>query len=453
MENRWSDQMHERFDDFEVPVPDDVWGGIEAEMQRRANRRKMVVLWGRRALAMAAAVVIAVLLGIESFNTDPALNMGLEEAVTVADNTAAESGTAEQADVEVNLDNEVVTDSTTAKPDDGCVTDVDIPAKADGREAVAVDVSTVVVEPSSGAVGTDVPDSREQAGNTVSLPVGKQNTGEPSEAGTSVDGTVGTSDARRADEYDRNFTELVYGSKKSGRKAARTGSKFTADLYAASVPVSASASHAGYAGLTRRAAPQLTAVNTAVGQNPLTDIMIYNRNSETTSEAHHRQPVRVGLTFCYNISNRLGVETGVTYTYLWSSLVSGSDNNRYDVRQILHYVGVPLNLNVNIWRNRLLDVYVSAGGLMEKCVSGRSRTEYIIGGSTVSTKTEDVMVRQLQWSVNASAGLQLNLSRHVGLYVEPGVSYAFDNGSDVETIYSKHPVNFDLTVGFRFSFK
>lgn len=90
---------------------------------------------------------------------------------------------------------------------------------------------------------------------------------------------------------------------------------------------------------------------------------------------------------------------------------------------------------------------------MEKCVSGRSRTEYIIGGSTVSTKTEDVMVRQLQWSVNASAGLQLNLSRHVGLYVEPGVSYAFDNGSDVETIYSKHPVNFDLTVGFRFSFK
>ena len=55
MENRWSDQMHERFDDFEVPVPDDVWGGIEAEMQRRANRRKMVVLWGRRALAMAAA--------------------------------------------------------------------------------------------------------------------------------------------------------------------------------------------------------------------------------------------------------------------------------------------------------------------------------------------------------------------------------------------------------------
>lgn len=73
MENRWSDQMHERFDDFEVPVPDDVWGGIEAEMQRRANRRKMVVLWGRRALAWLRAVVIAVLLGIESFNTDPGI--------------------------------------------------------------------------------------------------------------------------------------------------------------------------------------------------------------------------------------------------------------------------------------------------------------------------------------------------------------------------------------------
>ena len=39
----------------------------------------------------------------------------------------------------------------------------------------------------------------------------------------------------------------------------------------------------------------------------------------------------------------------------------------------------------------------------------------------------------------------------VGIYLEPGVSYYFDNGSFVETVYRERPLNFSLGIGLRFN--
>ena len=40
----------------------------------------------------------------------------------------------------------------------------------------------------------------------------------------------------------------------------------------------------------------------------------------------------------------------------------------------------------------------------------------------------------------------------MGLYIEPGAKYYFDNGSDIETIRSEKPFNVNLQAGFRFGF-
>lgn len=62
-------------------------------------------------------------------------------------------------------------------------------------------------------------------------------------------------------------------------------------------------------------------------------------------------------------------------------------------------------------------------------------------------------VDPLQWSVSAAAGVQVNFTKNIGLYAEPGVAYYFDDGSEVETIRKEHPFNFNLQVGLRFSIK
>ena len=91
--------------------------------------------------------------------------------------------------------------------------------------------------------------------------------------------------------------------------------------------------------------------------------------------------------------------------------------------------------------------------MLEKCVSGSVKTTYTINGKNEKSQRRDLMVDELQFSVMASAGAQVNLSPLVGLYVEPGVGYWFDNGSAVQTIYGEQPLNFNLNLGLRFTLR
>lgn len=83
---------------------------------------------------------------------------------------------------------------------------------------------------------------------------------------------------------------------------------------------------------------------------------------------------------------------------------------------------------------------------------GNAKKSYVINGQTRDDGHESISIRPLQWSVNAGAGVQYNISSMVGIYAEPGLSYYFDNGSNIETIYSEKPLNFNLNIGLRVSF-
>ena len=166
----------------------------------------------------------------------------------------------------------------------------------------------------------------------------------------------------------------------------------------------------------------------------------------------HKLPIKAGLSVRYKITPRLSLESGVTYSYLSSELTAGSKGNRYETEQTLQYIGIPLKVNYSLWGNRYWEVYVSAGGEVEKCVAGKSETDYVVDGKKVSTDHEDVKVKPLQCSLNAAAGLQFNILPNLGVYAEPGVGYYFNNGSKVETIYKEKPFNFNLKAGLRLSF-
>ena len=181
-------------------------------------------------------------------------------------------------------------------------------------------------------------------------------------------------------------------------------------------------------------------------------ILAANSNEEVNTRKKHKLPIKAGLSVRYKITPRLSLESGVTYSYLSSELTAGSKGNRYETDQTLQYIGIPLKVNYSLWGNRYWEVYVSAGGEVEKCVAGKSETNYVVDGKKVSTDHEDVKVKPLQCSLNAAAGLQFNILPNLGVYAEPGVGYYFNNGSKVETIYKEKPFNFNLKAGLRLSF-
>lgn len=180
-------------------------------------------------------------------------------------------------------------------------------------------------------------------------------------------------------------------------------------------------------------------------------MLLNNRDQISKTEVHHKMPVTVGASFTWNFAPRWTLETGVNYTMLSSDLRSGADAY-LEEEQKLHYIGIPLKLHRSLFDSRWVSFYASAGGMVEKCVSASQDVVYVNGMAMQETEHHSLDIDALQWSVVASAGVQVNFTKQIGLYAEPGIVYYFDDNSGVETIRKEHPLNFNLQVGLRFSF-
>lgn len=163
-------------------------------------------------------------------------------------------------------------------------------------------------------------------------------------------------------------------------------------------------------------------------------------------EKKHRIPLVVGVSLRWALNEQWALESGLTYTMLSTDLSLGNQSGE----QKLHYVGIPLKVSREVWSDKRWHVYAMAGGAVEKCVYGSLKMNDKWNMSDVNQRLE---VDELQWSIQASVGAQYRLAERVGVYVEPGVAYYFDDGSKIETIRKDKPLNFNLQVGLRFTLK
>lgn len=155
----------------------------------------------------------------------------------------------------------------------------------------------------------------------------------------------------------------------------------------------------------------------------------------------HDQPISFGLTFSYPLTSRLSIGTGVVYTKLNSSFASVMPDYQIHRHQTLHYVGIPLNLQIMVWQWHGLNTYLSVGGQADWNVKAKTNTD---GVDQVMSKD------RMQWSVGGGLGVQYNILPQLGVYVEPGIRYYFDNGSDVSNFFKNKPTDFHLELGLRF---
>lgn len=160
-------------------------------------------------------------------------------------------------------------------------------------------------------------------------------------------------------------------------------------------------------------------------------------------KAKHHAPVSVGMQIAFGVAPRLSLSTGVVYTRTSSDFYPYAPNNDYSVHQVLHYVGIPVGLNYELWRSGGFHAYVMAGA--EAAYNVKNDTD------EDGTRKQDAKRDRVQFSGKASLGAQYDISPSVGLYIEPGAKYYFDNGSDVENTFKDKKLNFNLQFGLRFN--
>ena len=140
----------------------------------------------------------------------------------------------------------------------------------------------------------------------------------------------------------------------------------------------------------------------------------------------YKMPVSAGVTVERKLNDFLGIETGLLYSNLRSA------------GQHLHYLGIPVKVNVTLVDTKKIDLYATVGGIADKCIAGAPDNSF---------KEEPI-----QLAVTAGIGINYKINDRLAVFAEPGVSHHFKTDSKLATVRTKRPTNFNLLCGLRMTY-
>lgn len=163
-------------------------------------------------------------------------------------------------------------------------------------------------------------------------------------------------------------------------------------------------------------------------------------------------PVSFGIGLNIPVKGILSIDTGIDYSILTRSFegiysdpgTNGTNMLEGDVRHHMHYLGIPVNLNLNLYSNKKINIYAIVGGEIEYCVSNI----YSIRGRQAEIRFRDP-VKAPQFSIKMGAGVEAKLTRHLGLFIDPSARFYFQNNQP-KSIRTEKQLLIGANVGLRF---
>lgn len=419
MADKWLKDIHDRMADFETNEPDGLWEGIQTKLPYSADDirkadKPLLWLWMKRVGTVAAAVAIVAMVIVR-------LHIGDGDK----DDMPLLSDVTDIHDVDAKVDAHIgqLQENQAPSPEKS------LPRGGNGKYGLIAGLNKKDDAVSSASEHVEADSSETATREDMSSNTQKKEAPEGNK--------------RQKQSYS---PEKIYYARE--RHTGYGSGRMSLGIFAAGGMSAA---------LNGRAMGENEVVGTGsdgVGwkDNPMLGILLYNQGKEIETHISHKQPVRMGLSFAYNLNECLSLESGLTYTILSSDIREGSTSHYFTGEQTLHYIGVPFNMKYKVYSWNKLNMYASAGMLIEKRVAGKMEKEYVLENKTEKIDKENVESKPIQLSANIAAGLQYNLTSAVALYAEPGVSYYFDDNSSVQTIYKEKPLNFNFNFGVRFTF-
>lgn len=461
MNNDWTDRLRDRMADYEMPVGDELWANIEQSLAQDevfANKNVHSNNGVARSVVMRrfsiAASIAALLAGgayvyfhpwnevVENevaaiFDKGPKTFIDKRQTAVPKDSQAAISDNGQNA-IYDNGQTAVSANGQNAMSKDGLQT---LSGGGQTRNNILAQSNSVELVSSESALSLDL-DTQSSARSVNE----KSETVPSSRSSRKVNSLITSEGDVMSSAQNGRRTVLAQNSmdEELGRKDKRHRGGMKLQLYGEN----------GFIGRTSGGnSPVL------MSSMPSSDPVFYDKNTQITSffderymamiptsdlyeETKHHQPISVGMQVGFHLLPKLKLSTGLVYTKVSSDFISGVSDTRTVSTQDLHYIGIPLNLSYSVWEYKGLHTYVTAGG--EGAVNIKNHTE--TDGEVKESKRD-----KMQWSTNASVGIQYDFIPQLGVYVEPGMKYYFDNGSQIENIFKDKKLNFNIQFGLRFN--
>lgn len=452
MSNDWTNKLRDRLTDYQEPVTDDLWAAIQ---QSLAQQKSDIVSIGKsvdspdghfnhqsnakevvfRRFSIAAALAALAVGGTYIYLNPTKSNEPLAQATVLQEDSSTSKGALHenqssehnQVSQEYSSDN-TDTDSPSRLGDDTFT-------KYSQRVKKQLGIQTSLLDGEGSKLFTQNLDNDKQNDNRkgqnrdkVQSRSKKSLEGNPemlAMAASPSSYAIQESNARRY--QSSSWSVQLYGEN------GVVGSKNSNGFDAAFVP-SNNASGPVYPGNFTDAFYSVMAIR-ALSGTPSADYY---------EKVKHHFPISVGVQVGWGVTECLRINTGVVYTNVSSDFINSSYNTTQVTTQTLHYVGVPVNISYDFWQTKRFKTYVTAGGEADFNVKNHTESD----GEVMASKHD-----RTQWSANASLGAQFDIIPQLGIYVEPGAKYYFDNGSQIENTFKDKKLNFNLQFGLRWNIK
>ena len=412
-DNDWIKQLQSMMERHKESVPDDLWQDIEARLPEQQAPHRPLPAWRRYAAAAAAALAVIGTGGLLWYSSD-STETAMPEQPGLA---LTEEQDATEPIVEDNVESKAASDKKSVQSSSSSALAHHATSSAHNQSADRPTETTQQPSSMSENSTTEEPVQTADSDTTTAkpsaphLPITTKD--EPYYASATPNHTAAPARQKQPvsigffaankfpDLKGNNYQEKYFGTSDPGRPGnhpqdsiPQGGEDQQGRLYA---PLKASSNH-----------------------------------------ATHHAPYSLGLSVSVPLSNRLALTSGIVYTRLKSDFTSGKGTSE----QTLQYLGVPLGATYSLWRWRFVNLY-AIGSMQADFNIKATLKEPTLASDIKMTKD------RLQFSGMLGPGLQFNVTRDFGIYVEPTARYYFNNGSDVENYFKDKPWNVNLNAGLR----
>jgi hypothetical protein len=407
MHDTFTDQIRQKLENHTMPVDADVWKGIQ---QKLAPRKRIIPWWAYVSVSAAAGIALIFTLGnFFMMNDQPA-----EVSSTANSNN----------EIVVQKEHQEIIKSLEKSSEDIFVaalqtrptSRIDAIVEKKKQEASVADDIQPLIDASTPA---------EEVAVAITIPSAEKEEDLSEATAENKSSTLNTL-KEKVEKLEADWTDVI--KKKEDKRV----------LLAAGLGSGIGSSSVSLPGRSR-----------AFRHESLVDLNTSYNNVLTPNDFKNKEylpPVTVGLSVRLPLNDLFSLESGLSYTYLTTRL-SGNSTADYTAVLDLHYVGLPLNIITSLMSEKHWEIYVSTGTTIEKGLRSDFK-QYEDYGNTLYATEANTSIDGIQMSVNASLGISYRLNQNLSVYLDPKLSYYFENDQPF-SIRSELPMLFGLNTGLR----
>ena len=371
--NDWTNKLRDQLADYQEPVSRDLWAGIEQSLAQKTGHQEVskpgkiihINTWKRWSAAAAAVALLGVGGSYVYFHQEEDKLVSSQLAM-VTDKTSA-SAVAKNLHPAENASENGARNSLDSRDDNVGLGMKRSPKQTvEGKNAGRQLLADQTVLLASASENDLMPTSENglMVASVDSQPVSTAE--EKTESNLQQDSP--TRQNQKAKSIDNLFANAVVADAyqfSHHKETAGLSMKLYAENLSPNLGLSTSDDSYASSGSDVLADPMPGVVPdpTVEGVNDIDYLMASYKVVQKTykGDAKHHAPVSVGLQVAFGIAPRLSLSSGFVYTRTSSDFYPYAPHNNYNVHQVLHYVGIPVGLNYELWKSGGFHAYVMAG--------------------------------------------------------------------------------------------